>query len=127
MDFGFLRVAAVVPKVNVADCEYNVTSIIESAKQACGAGAKVLGSFKIGDNCKIGAGSVVLEEVPPNCTVVGIPGHIVKRAKPNVPQELLDHDNLPDPIYFYSEQTVKFSILVLCISYDAPCLPEPEL
>lgn len=42
MDFGFLRVAAVVPKVNVADCEYNVTSIIESAKQACCAGAKVL-------------------------------------------------------------------------------------
>ena len=62
------------------------------------AGAKVLGSFTIGDNCKIGAGSVVLEEVPPNCTVVGIPGHIVKRAKPNVPQDLLDHDNLPDPI-----------------------------
>lgn len=62
------------------------------------AGAKVLGSFTIGDNCKIGAGSVVLEEVPPNCTVVGIPGHIVKRAKSNVPQELLDHDNLPDPI-----------------------------
>lgn len=62
------------------------------------AGAKVLGSFTIGDNCKIGAGSVVLEEVPPNCTVVGIPGRIVKRTKPNVPQELLDHDNLPDPI-----------------------------
>lgn len=62
------------------------------------AGAKVLGSFTIGDNCKIGAGSVVLEEVPPNCTVVGIPGHIVKRTKTDVPQELLDHDNLPDPI-----------------------------
>jgi len=62
------------------------------------AGAKVLGSFTIGDNCKIGAGSVVLEEVPPNCTVVGIPGRIVKRVKSNVPQELLDHDNLPDPI-----------------------------
>ena len=62
------------------------------------AGAKVLGSFKIGDNCKIGAGSVVLEEVPPNCTVVGIPGRIVRRYNQNVPQELLDHDNLPDPI-----------------------------
>lgn len=62
------------------------------------AGAKVLGSFTIGDNCKIGAGSVVLEEVPSNCTVVGIPGHIVKRTKTDVPQELLDHDNLPDPI-----------------------------
>ena len=62
------------------------------------AGAKVLGSFTIGDNCKIGAGSVVLEEVPPNCTVVGIPGRIVRRNNDNVPQELLDHNNLPDPI-----------------------------
>lgn len=62
------------------------------------AGAKVLGSFTIGDNCKIGAGSVVLEEVPPNCTVVGIPGRIVKRNNANMPQDLLDHNNLPDPI-----------------------------
>ena len=38
------------------------------------AGAKVIGSFTIGENSKIGAGSVVLEEVPPNCTVVGVPG-----------------------------------------------------
>ena len=43
------------------------------------AGAKVLGSFTIGDNSKIGAGSVVLSEVPPNCTVVGVPGRVVKR------------------------------------------------
>ena len=41
------------------------------------AGAKVLGSFTVGRNSKIGAGSVVLEEVPPNCTVVGVPGRIV--------------------------------------------------
>ncbi len=63
------------------------------------AGAKVLGSFSIGDNCKIGAGSVVLEEVPANCTVVGIPGRIVKRSKQNVPQEDLDHGHLPDPVH----------------------------
>jgi serine O-acetyltransferase len=62
------------------------------------AGAKVLGSFTIGDNCKIGAGSVVLEEVPPNCTVVGIPGRVVRRNNNHVPQELLDHNDLPDPI-----------------------------
>lgn len=62
------------------------------------AGAKVLGSFTIGDNCKIGAGSVVLEEVPPNCTVVGIPGRVVRRNNSHVPQELLDHNDLPDPI-----------------------------
>lgn len=63
------------------------------------AGAKVLGSFSIGDNCKIGAGSVVLEEVPANCTVVGVPGRVVKRSKQNLPQEELDHTNLPDPIH----------------------------
>ena len=68
------------------------------------AGAKVLGSFTIGDNCKIGAGSVVLEEVPPNCTVVGIPGRIVKRNKQNVPQEDLDHGHLPDPIHEEMDQ-----------------------
>lgn len=44
-------------------------------------GAKVLGPFKVGDNVKIGAGSVVLKEIPPNCTVVGIPGKIVRRYK----------------------------------------------
>lgn len=63
------------------------------------AGAKVLGSFKIGDNCKIGAGSVVLEEVPPNCTVVGIPGRIVRRRNETLPQMDLDHADLPDPIH----------------------------
>ena len=40
-------------------------------------GAKVLGSFKVGDHAKIGAGSVVLKEVPPYATVVGIPGRVV--------------------------------------------------
>lgn len=62
------------------------------------AGAKVLGSFKIGDNSKIGAGSVVLEEVPPNSTVVGVPGHVVKRDNVRLPQEELDQTHLPDPV-----------------------------
>ena len=62
------------------------------------AGAKVIGSFKIGDNSKIGAGSVVLHEVPPNSTVVGVPGRVVKRIKKTAPQETLDHGNLPDPV-----------------------------
>lgn len=61
-------------------------------------GAKVLGSFTIGDNSKIGAGSVVLEEVPPNSTVVGVPGRVVKRQKDSLPQEELDQINLPDPV-----------------------------
>lgn len=62
------------------------------------AGAKVLGSFKIGDNSKIGAGSVVLEEVPPNSTVVGVPGRVVKRNNVALPQEEMDQVNLPDPV-----------------------------
>ena len=62
-----------------------------------GAGAKVLGPFTVGDNSKIGASAVVLKEVPPNCTVVGNPGRIVKR-KGEAPKVDLDHVHLPDPI-----------------------------
>lgn len=62
------------------------------------AGAKVIGSFKVGDNSKIGAGSVVLEEVPPNSTVVGVPGRVVKRNNVRLPQEELDQVHLPDPV-----------------------------
>jgi len=62
------------------------------------AGAKVLGSFTIGENSKIGAGSVVLEEVPPNSTVVGVPGRVVKRANQSYPRDDMDQCNLPDPV-----------------------------
>ena len=62
------------------------------------AGAKILGSFTIGENSKIGAGSVVLEEVPPNCTVVGVPGRIVKRGNRKVPRSDMDQIHLPDPV-----------------------------
>jgi serine O-acetyltransferase len=62
------------------------------------AGAKILGSFTIGDNSKIGAGSVVLDEVPPNSTVVGVPGRVVKRNNQTLPQETMDQCNLPDPV-----------------------------
>lgn len=62
------------------------------------AGAKVLGSFTIGENSKIGAGSVVLGPVPPNCTVVGIPGRVVKKDRVRIPRNDLDQVNLPDPI-----------------------------
>ncbi len=65
-------------------------------------GAKVLGPFKVGDNSKIGAGAVVLKEVPPNCTVVGIPGRIVVKDNKKVSdmkKEIdLDQVRLPDPI-----------------------------
>lgn len=62
------------------------------------AGAKILGSFTIGENSKIGAGSVVLEEVPPNCTVVGVPGRVVKMGNQKVPRSEMDHIHLPDPV-----------------------------
>lgn len=60
-------------------------------------GAKVLGSFTVGENSKIGAGSVVLNSVPKNSTVVGIPGKVVKRE--TLKEENINLDqNLPDPI-----------------------------
>ena len=62
------------------------------------AGAKIIGSFTVGENSKIGAGSVVLKPVPPNCTVVGVPGRIVKRDNKKLPRTDLDQVNLPDPV-----------------------------
>ena len=62
------------------------------------AGAKVLGSFTIGENSKIGAGNVVLEAVPPNCTVVGVPGRIVKRNNQKLVREDMNQVDLPDPV-----------------------------
>lgn len=62
------------------------------------AGAKVLGSFTVGENSKIGAGSVVVDEVPPNSTVVGIPGRVVKRDNVKIPRIDLDQVHLPDPV-----------------------------
>jgi serine O-acetyltransferase len=60
-----------------------------------GAGAKVLGNIQIGDQVRIGAGSVVLRDIPSNCTVVGVPGRIVRRQ--GKPVGSLDHQRLPDP------------------------------
>lgn len=60
-------------------------------------GAKILGSFTVGENSKIGAGSVVLKEVPKNCTVVGIPGKVIKKDDIKIESDLLDQ-TLPDPI-----------------------------
>lgn len=62
------------------------------------AGAKILGSFTIGENSKIGAGSVVLSEIPPNSTVVGVPGRVVKRDNVKIPREDMDQVHLPDPV-----------------------------
>ena len=66
-------------------------------------GAKVLGSFLVGENSKIGAGSVVLKAVPPNSTVVGIPGQVVWHNGKKINGKFdgaidLEHDDLPDPV-----------------------------
>lgn len=62
-----------------------------------GCGAKVLGPFTVGDNSKIAAGAVVLSEVPPNSTCVGVPARIVKREGIKTTQDL-DQITIPDPI-----------------------------
>lgn len=64
-----------------------------------GAGAKILGPFEIGEDSMVGAGSVVVKAVPPNSTVVGIPGRIAYRSnvKAHSHRTELDHDMLPDP------------------------------
>lgn len=60
-------------------------------------GAKVLGSITVGENSKIGAGSVVLKNVPPNSTVVGIPGRVVIQDGVKIKKDL-NHSDLPDPV-----------------------------
>ncbi len=63
-----------------------------------GSGAKVLGNIRIGDFVKVGANSVVLRSVPSNSTVIGIPGRIIKTVGDRVPEESMDHANIPDPV-----------------------------
>lgn len=62
------------------------------------AGAKVLGNITIGDNVNIGANAVIIRSVPPDCTVVGVPGRIAKKKGIRVPGISLDHTHLPDPL-----------------------------
>ena len=63
-----------------------------------GAGAKILGPLVIGENSKVGANSVVVKDVPPNSTVVGVPGRTVKKRAIKVHGVDLDHHLLPDPV-----------------------------
>lgn len=62
-----------------------------------GANSTVLGDIRIGNNVRVGAGSVVLKDVPDDCTVVGVPGKIIKRKGVNTESELI-HNDLPDPV-----------------------------
>lgn len=62
-----------------------------------GSGAKILGPFKVGDNAKVAAGAVVLDEVPPNSTAVGVPARIVRKDG-RKPETDMDQVHIPDPI-----------------------------
>ena len=70
-----------------------------------GAHAQVLGSLEIGEGSVIGSGAVVLQSVPPNCTVVGVPGRIVREG--GARQYGLDHDKLPDPLRNWAENLLR--------------------
>lgn len=61
-----------------------------------GSGAKVLGPFKVGDNSNIASGAVVLDEIPPDSTAVGVPARIVKRNGKRI--DNLDQVHIPDPV-----------------------------
>lgn len=65
-----------------------------------GCGAKVLGPFSVGDNSKIAANAVVLNEIPPNSTCVGVPARVVKRDNVKVASAIVDLDqiHIPDPV-----------------------------
>lgn len=67
-------------------------------KVIVGSNACVLGNISIGDNVRIGSGSVVIKDVPANATVVGVPGRIIERSKNKDHKVMLDHGQLPDPI-----------------------------
>lgn len=70
-------------------------------KVMVGAGAKILGNITVADNCRVGANSVVVEDVPAGCTVVGIPGKVVRvkeAGKLNPYGVDLDHHLIPDPV-----------------------------
>jgi serine O-acetyltransferase len=73
-----------------------------------GAGAKIIGAFKIGDGSRIGAGSVVVREVPPNSVVVGVPGRVTHRDGQRVSGQIdLNQTDLPDPVAKAIEQLVE--------------------
>lgn len=86
-----------------------------------GAGAKVLGPFKVGDNTNIAAGAVVLAEIPPNCTAVGVPARVVKRDGKRVDE--LDQVHIPDPV---AQELCLMRILIEQLENKMKNAEEPE-
>ncbi len=102
-----------------------------------GAGAKVLGPITVGDHSKIGAGAIVLKDVPPYCTVVGNPGRIVKKANQATDVDL-DQINLPDPMQdrmqavyermlLLEECLIRHAKRLGCEEEDAECIGQCRL
>ncbi len=85
------------------------------------AGAKVLGNITVGDHCKIGAMSVVLKDVPPHCTVVGVPGRIVIRDGVKVEHGFDLNHQLPDPV---AERFALLQKEIDCLHKMMPCSEE---
>ena len=88
------QISGLSEKTEAALDKISNTKILEMNEYA---GAKILGSVTIGDNCKIGAGSVVLKDVPANSTVVGVPGRVVIQDSVRLFDDL-DQIHLPDPV-----------------------------
>jgi serine O-acetyltransferase len=73
-----------------------------------GAGAKVIGAIYVGDNSRIGAGSVVVHDVPPNSVVVGVPGRVTFKDGLRITEEIdLNQTDLPDPVSRAMEQLLE--------------------
>lgn len=95
------------------------------------AGAKILGSIVIGDDCKIGSGSVVLKDIPENSTVVGIPGRIVKINNEKInhdkivhPRSELDQVHFPDPVRM---EMCKLRIRIECLEKGIKGLTDEDI
>lgn len=85
-----------------------------------GAGAKVLGNITIGNDVYIGANAVVLRDIPDNCTVVGVPGRIIRREGKRVsPSLTFDHVHIPDPI---RERLEYLQEQIKCIEEHLKCV-----
>ena len=84
-----------------------------------GAGARVLGPFKIGDNTKVASGAVVLEEIPENSTAVGIPARVVRKAGKR--PDSLDQVHIPDPI---SQELCKLEQKIKALEAELEALKE---
>ena len=93
-----------------------------------GAGARILGNITIGENCRVGAGSVVLRDIPDNSTVVGVPGHIVLRDGKRVvitdPKEI--SDPLSEVIIRLAEEVRELRHRVAEHNHE-DCGPDPDL